>query len=110
MSAAEDPRVNPWVPMSRPLDLKHLGKLAEELGEAAAAVARCIIQGIDEAEPLTGKPNRQWLEEELADVHATLWLVVRHFSLDPDRLIDRAADKSVRLMRWHAMPGPGDGS
>lgn len=50
---------NPWHPISDPVDLKHLGKLSEELGECSAAVARCIIQGIDECEPVTGKINRQ---------------------------------------------------
>ena len=29
---------NPWHPMSAPVDVKHLLKLAEELGEASAAV------------------------------------------------------------------------
>lgn len=74
-----DPRtswtLNPWIPMSKPIDIKHLGKLAEELGEASSAVARCLIQGIDESEPVTGKLNRQWLEDELADVCANIQLV-----------------------------------
>jgi hypothetical protein len=42
---------NPWIPIQNPLDLKHLGKLIEELNEAGSATARCIIQGIDEVEP-----------------------------------------------------------
>jgi len=59
-----DPKVNPWHPMSDPVDIKHLGKLLEELAEgvnalnevasamnkAASAVARCLIQGINEAQ------------------------------------------------------------
>ena len=79
---AEDRRaMNPWVPMTRPIDLKHLGKLAEELGELQSAVARCLIQGIDEVEPVTGKVNREWLREEIADVQAGILLAIEHFNL-----------------------------
>jgi NTP pyrophosphatase (non-canonical NTP hydrolase) len=89
--------------MSRPIDLKHLGKLAEELGEAQAAVARRIIQGIDERKPVAGKPNREWLEDELADVLANLLLVGEHFGLDNLRMAARAERKTEHLRRWHAM-------
>lgn len=82
MANADDLRdASPWHPMSDAVDLKHLGKLAEELSEAGAAVARCIIQGIDEAEPVTGKINRQWLQDELADVQANIGLVIERFKL-----------------------------
>jgi hypothetical protein len=50
--------LNPWHPMSKPIDLKHLGKLIEELSEANSAAARCLIQGIDQVEPITHKPNQ----------------------------------------------------
>src|ERR1039458_1231647 len=82
--------LNPWYPMSRPIDLKHMGKLGEELGEAQSAVSRCIIQGIDECEPITKKLNRTWLEDELADVLANIELVTRHFDLDRSRMGERA--------------------
>lgn len=95
--------VNPWRPMSAPIDLKHLGKLAEELGECGAAVARCLIQGIDEAEPVTGKVNREWLEDEIADVLANFELVGAHFGLDAERIVERAKSKIERLRAWHAM-------
>lgn len=95
--------VNPWHPMRDPVALKHLGKLSEELGEAQAAVARCIIQGIGEAEPVTGKPNRQWLQEELADVLTNIELVVRHFDLASDEMLDRVIRKSTDLRKWHEM-------
>lgn len=36
------PYPNPWVPMSNPLDIKHIGKLAEEANELGAAIARCL--------------------------------------------------------------------
>jgi NTP pyrophosphatase (non-canonical NTP hydrolase) len=95
--------LNPWHPMSAPIDLKHLGKLAEELNEAGSAVARCIIQGIDECEPITRKPNKDWLEDELADVIANIDLVADHFGLDRARMGVRAARKKEHLRGWHSM-------
>lgn len=80
--------LNPWHPMDKPIDLKHLGKLGEECGELSSAVSRCIIQGIDESEPVTHKPNREWLEDEIADVVANIELVSEHFQLDQDRMAD----------------------
>jgi len=87
--------------MSSPIDVKHLGKLAEELAEAGAAVARCLIQGIDEAEPVTGVVNRQWLENELADVIANIGLVIDHFLLDDVRMEARSHRKAQHLRQWH---------
>lgn len=95
--------LNPWVPMSVPIDVKHLGKLAEELSEAGAAVARCLIQGVEEREPVTGKLNREWLEDELADVMANIELVRRHFGLDQGRMNLRAQRKRRHLRAWHQM-------
>jgi NTP pyrophosphatase (non-canonical NTP hydrolase) len=95
--------VSPWQPMTNSLDLKHLGKLGEELGELSAAVSRCIIQGITESEPVTGKPNKQWLEEEIADVYANIHLVISRFELDGVKIIERSIQKTARLQRWHGM-------
>lgn len=95
--------LNPWHPMSKPIDLKHLGKLAEELGEASSAVARCIIQGIDEREPITHKLNREWLEDELVDVLANIELVMTHFGLDRTRMEERMLRKMAHLSGWHSM-------
>lgn len=87
--------------MKEPVDVKHLGKLMEELGEAQAAVARCLIQGINEAEPITGKLNGQWLAEELADVEANIALVRKWFDINP--MGERVARKMKDLRRWHEM-------
>ena len=100
--------LNPWRPMARPIDLKHIGKLQEELGEAGAACARCVIQGIEESEPVTGKPNREWLEDELADVFANIDLVVAHFGLDAERMLARADRKKEHLRQWHSMLNDND--
>lgn len=97
------PEISPWVPMSRPIDLKHLGKLAEELNECGAAVARCLIQGIAEQEPDTGKVNRDWLQEEMADVLANIELVIGHFNLDLEAIEKRVTRKAAGLRQWHRM-------
>lgn len=104
MDTADEIRdANPWHPMTVPIDLKHLGKLGEELNECGAAVSRCIIQGIDEAEPVTGKVNRRWLEDEIADVYANLKLVVDHFGLDTAHIRGRMGRKQEHLKSWHEM-------
>lgn len=104
MSNADQLRdANPWHPITDAVDLKHLGKLGEELAECGAAVARCIIQGMDECEPETGKPNRQWLEDEIADVLGNIALVEKRFNLDTVRMAARAERKMAHLRQWHAL-------
>lgn len=94
---------SPWHPITDAVDLKHLGKLGEEANELGSAVARCIIQGVDEAEPVTGKLNRHWLEDEIADVLANVELVVRRFDLNEGRIAERAKRKRAHLRQWHDM-------
>ncbi len=96
-------QLNPWHPMERPIDKKHIGKLMEELGECSSAAARCLIQGIDEAEPVTGKINREWLEDEIADVLANAELNMDHFGLDRERIETRKVRKMEHLRAWHGM-------
>lgn len=97
--------LNPWRPMTKPIDLKHLGKLGEEVNELGSAISRCIIQGIDEAEPTTLKVNREWLEDEIADVYANLVLVIDHFGLNTARIRTRTTRKQEHLKGWHSMLG-----
>ena len=92
---------DPWHPVTDPVTLKHLGKLLEELGEATAAVSRCLIQGIDECDPITKKPNREWVEDELADVAAGIALNVNHFGLNKTRMTHRTNQKIMKLHVWH---------
>lgn len=91
----------PWHPMDKPVDIKHLGKLIEELGELQAATARCLIQGMYEVEPKTGKPNFEWIQEEIADVQANLDLCVQHFNLNYDYIVQRRENKKTLLRTWH---------
>lgn len=66
-------------------------------------MSRCIIQGIEEREPVTGKPNRVWLEDEIADVFAGMYLSIQLFDLDLKRINERSAAKQRRLEEWHKM-------
>lgn len=96
-------KLNPWHPIDNKVDLKHLGKLGEETNELGSVVSRCIIQGVDGVEPTTGKANRRWLEEEIADVKANIKLVEDRFSLDVGFIDVRMQDKIARLKTWHDM-------
>lgn len=89
-----------WQPMQDKGDLAALGKLVEELCECGAAIARCVIQGIDESEPTTAKINRAWLEDEIADVQAMIELNIRRFNLDRDRMAVRRTRKYVFKDTW----------
>lgn len=92
----------PWHPIDDKVDLKTLGKFLEELGECVSAGARCIIQGMDGKEPVTGKPNREWLAEEVADVAANAQLVIERFGFSHPNLQHRIDKKKEMLRRWHA--------
>jgi hypothetical protein len=91
----------PWHPMTNARDLKTLGKLNEELGEAVAAASRCMIQGIEERNPETGETNREWLTKELADVQANIRMTVERFGLDTDAMEARAHRKYQFQTIWH---------
>ena len=89
--------------MTDPLGIKVVGKLGEELGELQAAAMRCLIQGIKEKEPVTGKPNKQWLEEEVADVLANLEMLREYFDLSVSSIVARRERKIQHLRAWHKM-------
>lgn len=89
-----------WQPTTDPVQVAMLGKLVEELGECAAVVSRCLVQGIEETAPVTGKPNRQWLEDEIADVMSMFDRVMVHFTLDPKRICERRMAKYDFTSKW----------
>lgn len=102
-SPAQSWALNPWRPMTDALAVKHLGKLGEEVNELGSAISRCIIQGVDECEPVTRKPNRQCLQDEIADVLANIELVTKHFGLDEEAIRIRTERKKKHLRGWHSM-------
>lgn len=88
--------------------LRRFGKTLEELGELQAVVARCIIQGIDEIDPSSGKVNRKRLEEEIADVDAQLGLLVYSFNLDQQYIHARSNDKVDQMHTWESLVAQED--
>lgn len=96
---------DPWQPTTDKLDLAVLGKMGEELSECSTVTNRCIIQGIDEREPETGKLNREWLMEEIADVLATTGAAIAHFGLDDRKIAERVQKKLKHFSDWHTMLG-----
>jgi len=91
---------SPWQPETSQHKLAVLGKLAEEGAEVATAAVRCIIQGIDEREPVTGKLSREWFEDEIADIIAQTRLASEALGLDVSRIMDRAKAKQEYTGTW----------
>lgn len=89
----------PWHPIDNKVDLKHLGKLGEELAELSRIVCRIIIQGMDGVDPANGEVNRDNLQKEIADVYANIGLVEARFNLKIDQA--RIKKKSDQQMIWH---------
>lgn len=92
--------MSPWHVTTDPLTLRRMGKLGEELGELQSVASRVIIQGIDEIDPSSGKPNRRRLEEEIADVRAQIRSTVLACGLDQDFIARRADEKMRQMAEW----------
>jgi hypothetical protein len=82
-----------WQPMTNKADLAVISKLGEEVTECGSALFRCIIQGINEVHPVTGKINREWLEDEIAGVLGMVEHAILHFGLDRVRMAKRTKRK-----------------
>ena len=78
-------------------------EIMRSVGGCVAAVARCIIQGVDEAEPSTGKINRDWLREAMIEVRCSCAAVINEYRLDSDVIMSRMTFKRGHLTRWHQM-------
>ncbi|WP_259667103.1 hypothetical protein [Rhizobium lentis] len=90
-----------WKPEPDILIHQALGKAGEEAGELATILFRCLIQGLDASEPVTGEPNRRSLFDEIADVlAATQWLR----DLIGDEFDQARFDRKLAgFRRWQAM-------
>jgi hypothetical protein len=93
--------LNPWQPEQDRIALAVLGKMLEELNECGAITARCIIQGIDECEPVTGLLNKDELENEIADALAAIHMTRVRFRLDATKIDRRMWKKCKHLGDWH---------
>lgn len=89
-----------WTPTTDSLQLRRFGKLCEELGELQAVAARCIIQGIDEIDPSSGRPNRDRLEDEIADVQAQITVMINDLELDIVAITKRTQLKVGSMRIW----------
>lgn len=92
--------VSNWQPITDKLQLAVLGKLGEEVNELGARLARAIIQGLDGADPETGKTNREAIEDEIADVLAMVDHVFFYLGLDSKRVNERALRKHLFKSPW----------
>lgn len=95
-------KMHPWVPTTDLKLLRRFGKLIEELGELSTVAGRCIIQGIDEIDPSSGKVNRQRLEEELADVLAQCSVTIEVLRLSSKTIWPRVGKKERQMAEWEA--------
>lgn len=98
--------ISPWFPEPDLLVHQALGKACEEASELASALARSLIQGLDEQHPVTGTYNRHAVADELADVAAvTLWLgEIAGVAVDKERV----QRKLEGFRRWQGMLGADD--
>lgn len=101
MSEPINSTISPWMPEQDQIRLAALGKLIEELNEASQRAARCIIHGIDEIDPDSGRTNRAELERELADVKACV--MVAQDVLGLQLSTERRIAKREGFERWHRM-------
>lgn len=90
-----------WKPEPNVVLHQALGKLVEELGELTQSAARCMIQGFDSSEPITGAANRQQIQKEISDVRAALEWVSEITGVSEDT--DRVMTKLDGYRRWQRM-------
>lgn len=95
-----------WLPITHQRTLAALGKLAEEVNELGAIIARCIIQGLDGANPETGELNIDALTKEIADVRGLSQLVQIQLDLDAIKILNRAKKKFDMKRDWIEMLPP----
>ena len=89
-----------WTPEEDPQVLSAIGKLGEEAAELAKICFRIIIQGADESDPDTSKPNLEALAEEIADVRGVSAVVIRHLDLVEEKIAARAEAKRRHKDKW----------
>lgn len=93
--------ITPWQPITDPLTLAVLGKLGEELNEAAGRVSRSVIQGLDATDPDSGLLNSVHLSWELGHVLACIDMLGTVLAIVPDQA--QRYTKIVGYQRWHNM-------
>ena len=77
-----------------------LGKLGEETTELASRCFRAMIQGLDETDPGTKRSNLSHLQDEIADVLATVRLARTFLALDEVDINKRQEAKFAYKFPW----------
>jgi len=75
--------------------------LVRALGDCIAATSRCLIQGIEECEPVTKKPNLEWLSESIGGVQALCDDMIAEQSMSRSAIAARIERKKKHLRMWH---------
>jgi hypothetical protein len=86
-------------------DLTPLGLLAEAFGLGSSAVARCMAEGIDGQEAVSGTPHRKRLQDRIANIIACAELVAQHFGLDEAEMNAGSAARLQQLLEEHPKIG-----
>lgn len=93
-------RVTRWVPTTNLMVLRRMGKLGEELGETAVALAECIEDGLHVANSVEGR-DREALAKEIADVLTQCKLTIEALGLQVElAVVDAAAMQRPTLVPW----------
>lgn len=81
-----------------------LAKLNEECGELIAIIGKRLAYYHTDVHPDGGRPLSERLEDELADVMASILMVIHLHGLDLERIERRCGVKSGTFAGWHADP------
>lgn len=103
INSAKAGTINPWMPEPDAMVHQVLGKIGEECNEMGAALFRCLIQGFDESEPVSGKPNRRQFWEEVADIEAAIAWAKETLNAPDFSMEDRRARKLAGFRAWQTM-------
>ena len=91
---------SPWRPEKDQVILALLGKASEEAAELINILCRAIIQGLDQDDPETGKPNILAIQDEVADMQAQLSLLKEYLDLNRVYIKERANAKFNHKDKW----------
>lgn len=82
------------------LEMKGLAKLTEECGELIQVASKKMAR-MDSDDHWDGAGSlKRRLEEEIADVHAILYVVMKNFDLNEQFILRRAVDKQELFFKW----------
>lgn len=96
--------ITAWIPEPDPHIRAAVGKLAEELNEAAKVCARIAIQGLEGVDPQSKRLNSEELYRELADVMAATDVVELFVAVPASvDMADRRQRKREGFLKWHGM-------